>query len=73
MGRSSAYPTNPTHVKIAVTKQQYQNNLDGYHLVKSMEIYLKKIIIAAIYDQWIKGDKYIVMGYAKNLFVEFID
>ena len=31
---------------------------------------LKKIVDTAIYDQWIKGSKDLVMGYANKTFVE---
>ena len=67
------YPLNPTHVDIAVVDRQYQNNLHNYHLVKNMNNSLNKIVIAAIDNQWIKGAKYMVMGYANNSFVELVD
>ena len=38
-----------------------------------MNIALKKIFIAAIDDQWIKGTKYMVMGHSKRSFVELMD
>ena len=72
-GRSPTYPLNPTHGDISVTDRQYQNNLHKYHLVKNMNIALKKIFIAAIDNQWIKGTKYMVMGYSKKSFVELMD
>ena len=72
-GWSPAHPQSPTHSNIAVTNQQYHNNMHGYHLVKSMDSYLKKIVVTAITKQWIKGAKYMVMGYAYNSFVELMN
>ena len=34
---------------------------------------LKKIVVADIDDQWIKGSKDMVMGYANRSFVELMD
>ena len=31
---------------------------------------LRKIVVAAIDDQWLKGAKYLVMGYTNKTFVE---
>ena len=61
-GRSPEYPLNPKHGNIAVGDQQYQNNLHDYHLVKNMNSSLKKIVLAAINNKFIKGGKYMVMG-----------
>ena len=69
-GRSQAYPINPTHGYITVAKRKYQNNLHEYHLVKNMNSALKKIVVAAMYDEWIKGQKYMVMVYANKYFME---
>ena len=63
------YPLNPMHGNIAIVNRQYQNNLHYYHLVKNMNSALKKIVVAAMYDEWIKGQKYMVMVYANNSFV----
>ena len=70
---SWAYPINPMHGNIAVADQKYQNNLHVYHLVKNMNSFLKKIIVTDIDNQWIKGSKDIVIGYAKTLFVELME
>ena len=51
LGRTPAYPINPTHGDIVVSDQQYQNNIHGYHLVKNIKISLNKIAVAAIDDQ----------------------
>ena len=67
--RSPTYPLNPTHGKISVADQKYQNNLHGYHLFKKMNIALNIIVTADINDQWIKGKKYMVMGYANKYFI----
>ena len=40
---------------------------------KKMNSALKKIIVAATGDQWIKGEKYMVMGYTNKYFVELMD
>ena len=72
-GRSTAYTINPTHGNIAVVDQQYQINLHAYHLVKNMNSAQKKIIVAAIDNQWIKGENYMVMGHAKKSFIGFMD
>ena len=34
---------------------------------------LKKIVVTSIDNQWIKGTKYMVMGYAKNSFIELME
>ena len=72
-GLSPAYLLNPTHRKISVAEQHYQNNVYEYHLVKNMNNSFKKIIVAAINKQWIKGAKDMVMGYANKSFVELMD
>ena len=72
-GLSPTYPPNPTHGYIAVTDRQHKKNLHNYHLVKNMNRYLKKISVAAIYDQRIQGAKYMVIGYANKSFVELMD
>ena len=72
-GRSPSYPLNPTHGYIVVTDQQYQNNVYDYHLVKNTNSALKKIVVADIPEQWIKGEKYTVIGYANKSFVEFME
>ena len=54
-GRIPAYPINPIHGDIAVADQQYQNDPHDYHLVNSMNISLKKIVVAVIDNQWLKG------------------
>ena len=61
---------NHIHIDITVADQQYQNNLHNYHLVKNMNSSLRKIVVAAIDDQWLKGAKYLVMGYTNKTFVE---
>ena len=72
-GRSPSYPLNPTHRDIAVSDQQYQNNVYDYNLVKNMNSSLKKIFVADIAKQWIKGEKYTVMGYTNKSCVELMD
>ena len=72
-GRSPSYPLNPTHGDISVSDQQYQNNVYDYHLVKNMNSSLKKIFVADIEKQWIKGEKYTVMGYTNKSCVELMD
>ena len=64
------YPLNPTHVYITVVNRKYQNKRHDCHLVKNMNIYLKKIAVTAIDDQWIKESKDMVMEYSKKSFVE---
>ena len=61
-GCFTKYNNNPTHGNIAVNDQQYQNNIHHYHLVKTMNSSLKKIIITAINDQWVKGTEDMGMG-----------
>ena len=70
---SPAYPLNLTHGYISISDQQYQNSLHEYHLVKNMNSDLNKISVAAIDEQWIKGGKYVVVGYSNKSFVEFMD
>ena len=72
-GRTIVYPTNPIHGNIAVTDQQYQNNIHGYHLVKNINSSLNKMVVAAIDDQWLKGAKDLMMGYSNKTFVEIMD
>ena len=67
------YPLNPPHGNIDVADQQYQNNFHNYNLVKNMNSALKKIAVAAINDQYSKGEKHLVMGYATKYFVELGD
>ena len=69
---SPMYPLNPTHVYITVVNRQYQNKLHDCHLVKNMNIYLNKIAVTAIDDQWIKESKDMVMEYSKKSFVEIM-
>ena len=38
-----------------------------------MNIALKKISVAAIGNQWIKDEKYMVMGYANKLSINLMD
>ena len=64
-----ALPLNPTHSNIGVADQQYQKNLDDYHLLKNMNSDPKKIFVADIINQWIKGAKYMVIGYSNKSFV----
>ena len=71
-GRTPSYPLNSTHGDISVTDCQYQKNVYDYHLVKNMNSSINKIVIVAIYKQWIKGEKYIMMGYANNSFVKLM-
>ena len=33
---------------------------------------LKKVVVAAIYDQWFKGGEDMVMGYENKYFVELM-
>ena len=66
LGRSPEYPINPKHGNIAVADRQYQNNLHEYHLVKNTNSALKKIFVTAIDEQWIKGVKDVMMGYANK-------
>ena len=73
MGCSQAYLLKPTHRDIAVTDRQYQDNVYDYHLVKNMNSALKKIVVADIDEQHIKGAKDLVMGYANKSFVELMD
>ena len=72
-GCSPMHPINSTHGDIAVSDRQYQNNLHDYHTFKNMNSALKKIVFAAIYEQWIKGAKDMVMGCAKKSFVELME
>ena len=51
------------------TLQFRLSNLHDYHLVKNMNNALNKIVVAAINDQWIKGAKYMVVGYASKYFL----
>ena len=69
-GISPAQPINPTYRNIAVADQQYQKNTHDYNLVKNMNSALKKIVVAVIDKQWMKGAKYKVMGYTNESFVE---
>ena len=71
-GRTLAYPINPMHGDIVVADWKYQNNAYEYHLVKNMNSSLKKILIADIDEQWIKGVNYMVMGYANKSFVNLM-
>ena len=73
MGCSPAYLLKPTHGDIAVADRQYQDNVYDYHLVKNTNNALKKIVVADIDEQHIKGAKYMVMGYANKSFVEVMD
>ena len=73
LGSTPVYPINPIHGYIDITYRKYQNNVYDYHLVKNMNRALKKIVVTAIDKQWIKVAKYMVMGYAKNSFVEMMD
>ena len=66
LGRSPEYPINPKHGNIAVADRQYQNNLHEYQLVKNTNSALKKIFVTAIDEQWIKGVKDAMMGYANK-------
>ena len=65
LGWSQAYPLN-LHGNIYVADLQYQNNIHNYYLVKNMNRALKKIFVAAINGQWIKGAKDMVMEYASK-------
>ena len=51
---------------IAVPYQQYQNNIYDYHLVKELNSSHKKIFVADIDAQFIKEEKYMVVGYANK-------
>ena len=66
MGSSRAYPLNPMYGDIAVPYQQYQNNIYDYHLVKELNSSHKKIFVADIDAQFIKEEKYMVVGYANK-------
>ena len=66
---SLAYLVNPMHRYNTIADQQYQNNLYDHHLVKDMNSYLKKIVVAAIDKQWINRAKNMVIGYAKKSLV----
>ena len=66
MGCSPAYLLKPTHGDIAVADRQYQDNVYDYHLVKNTNNALKKIVVADIDEQHIKGAKDMVMVYAKS-------
>ena len=68
-----AYPINPSNGNVVIADQKYQNNIHDYHLVKNMNSALKKIMLSAIDDQWLKGTKDLVMGYANKMFVELMD
>ena len=68
-----SYPIKPMHGEICVADRQYENNAYDYHLVKNMNSAIKKIAFAAIDGQWIKGEKYTVMGYANKSFVDLMD
>ena len=67
------YPLNPIHGDIAFADRQYQNNIHDYHLVKNMNSAIKKIAVAAIRNQWIKGVKDIIMRYANKYFFPLMD
>ena len=69
-GRTPAYQINPTHGSIAVTNQQHQINIHNYHLVNNINISPKKILVAAINNHWLKEEKYLVVGYTNNTFLE---
>ena len=47
--------------------------LHDYHLVKNMNSAFNNIIVAAIGNQWVKGSKNIVVGYANKSFVELME
>ena len=68
-----AYPIKPPHSDIVVTDHQYQNYLHDYHLVKNMKSALKKIMVVAIDNQWLKCAKDLIMGYIKKASVELTD
>ena len=67
-----SYLINPRHGDIAVADQQYQNNLHDYHLVNNMNIFLKKIVVAAINNQWLKGANDLILEYANKTFLELM-
>ena len=72
-GCTPEYPINPTHEEISISGQQYQNNLHAYHLVNNMNSSLKKIVVTAINEQWLKGANKLLMGYADKTFLEQMD
>ena len=67
------YPIKPTIGDISVINQQKQKTLYDYHLVKNMNSALDKIVLTAIDNQWIKGEKDMVMLNSKKSFVELVD
>ena len=72
-GRTTVYPTNPIHGNIAVTDQQYQNNIHDYYRVKNTKSTPKKFTTAVIDYQRIKGEKCLLMGNTNKTSVELID
>ena len=66
-------PPTPRTATLLSQTDNTKKNLHNYHLVKNMNRYLKKISVAAIYDQRIQGAKYMVIGYANKSFVELMD
>ena len=71
-GRSLMYPLNPMHGDISVLEQQYQNKLHDYRLFRNIHSTLKKIVVAYINNQWIKGGKDMVMGHTNKSFVKLM-
>ena len=47
-GHMQSYPINPTRGDISIADQQYQNNIHDSRLVKSTNIFRKKIVVASI-------------------------
>ena len=73
LGRSTVNLINPTQGDIPIANRKFQNNLHEYHLFNNMNSVRKKIVVAVIDDQWIKGAKNMVMGYANKSFVDLMD
>ena len=73
LGITPVYLINPTQGNISIADQQYQNNIHNYHLVKNMNSSLKKIVVAAFNNQWMKGAKDLVMVYANKKVLELVD
>ena len=73
LGLTPVYLIKPTQGNISIADQQYHNNIHNYHLVKNMNSALKKIVVAASNNQWLKRAKDLVMGYANKKFVELVD
>ena len=61
-----------TGQEFSIAGNSPQNNDYDYHLVKNMNSAIKKIGVADIDGNRIKGAKYMVVGHANKYFVEMM-